>query len=374
MAVSLKKPDVIKNREEYFVASQWQLMRRKFFKHKLAVAGSGILIVMYLLAIFCDFIAPYDTSARSEYIYMKPQRVRFVDNAGKFQLRPFIYGIKKDLDPETFERLYVEDREITYPVRFFTPGFDYKLLGVFPAKRHLFGVEAPGRLFLFGTDNLGRDFFSRNAYAARISLSIGLVGVSISFVLGLALGGISGYYGGTPDMIIQRVIEFLLSIPKIPLWMALAAALPLDWPVLKVYFGITVILSMISWTGLARVVRGKLLQLREEDFCTAAKISGARDWHIIAKHLLPSFMSFLIVNLTLAVPGMILAETALSFLGIGLRSPAVSWGVLLQDAQNVRTVALHPWLLLAPAVQVIVTVLTFNFVGDGLRDAADPYK
>lgn len=228
-------------------------------------------------------------------------------------------------------------------------------------------------MFLFGTDELGRDLFSRNIYAARISLSIGLIGVAFSFILGSILGGISGYYGGVADMIIQRFIEFLLSMPSIPLWMALSAALPLEWSPIKIYFVITIILAIRGWCTLARVIRGKLLELREEDFTMAAKIAGASDAVIISKHLLPSFLSYLIVSLTLAIPYMILGETALSFLGIGLRPPVVSWGVLLKQAQNIRTVALHPWLLI-PALFVITTVLVFNFVGDGLRDAADPYK
>ncbi|MBA7549744.1 Dipeptide transport system permease protein DppC [subsurface metagenome] len=228
-------------------------------------------------------------------------------------------------------------------------------------------------MFLFGTDKLGRDLFSRNIYAARISLSIGLVGVVFSFVLGCILGGISGYYGGAADMIIQRIIEFLLCIPTIPLWMGLSAALPPEWSPIKVYFGITIILAIRGWCGLARVVRGKLLELREEDFAMAAKIAGATDGRVITRHLLPSFLSYLIVNLTLAIPWMILGETSLSFLGLGLRPPVVSWGVLLKQAQNFRTVALHPWLLI-PGLFVIITVLTFNFLGDGLRDAADPYK
>jgi len=237
---------------------------------------------------------------------------------------------------------------------------------------HLFGVKKE-EIFLFGTDNLGRDLFSRNIYAARISLSIGLVGVALSFLLGCILGGLSGYYGGTTDMIVQRGVEFLISIPTIPLWMGLSAALPAQWSPIKVYFGITIILSIVGWCGLARVVRGKLLELREEDFTMAAKIAGTSDRGIIVRHLLPSFLSYLIVSVTLAVPRMILGETALSFLGLGLRAPVVSWGVLLKNAQNFRSVALHPWLLI-PGLFVIIVVLSFNFLGDGLRDAADPYK
>ena len=252
-------------------------------------------------------------------------------------------------------------------------GERYRLWGLIETDRHLFGVAAPGVIYLLGTDDLGRDMLARVLHAGRISLSIGLLGVAFSFVLGLLFGGLSGYYGGAVDLVIQRVVEFLISIPQIPLWMALSAALPANWPPLRVYFGITLILSIVGWTGLARVVRGKLLELRESDFVMAARVAGALDGAIIRRHLLPSFMSYLIVSLTLAVPGMILGETALSFLGLGLRPPVVSWGVLLQKAQNLRTVALHPWLLI-PAGFVVVTVLAFNFLGDGLRDAADPYK
>ena len=357
--------------ERYYLASQWQLAWRKFRGHRLAIAGGWVLAAFYLLALGADFIAPYDVDLRSSYIYMPPQRVRVLAD-GRLHA-PFVYATESAVDMQSFARTYTEDPSVRYPVRLLVRGYEYRLLGLIPSRIHLFGVEEPATLFLFGTDNLGRDFFSRVMVAARVSLSIGLVGVALSFVLGVLLGGVSGYYGGTVDLFVQRLIEFLLSIPKIPLWMALAAALPVDWPVVKVYFGITIILSVVGWTGLARVVRGKLLQLREEDYSTAAVVAGAADWQIILRHLLPGFMSYLIVTLTLAIPEMILAETALSFLGIGLKPPAVSWGVLLQDAQNVRTVALYPWLLL-PGLFIIFTVLAFNFLGDGARDAADPYR
>ena len=356
--------------ERYYLASQWQLAWRKFRGHRLAMAGGWALAAFYLLALFADFIAPYDVNLRSSFIYMPPQRVRVVAD-GRLQA-PFVFATTSEVDLHRFTRTYTEDQSARYPVRLLARGHEYRLLGLIPTRVHLFGVEEPATLFLFGTDNLGRDFFSRVMLAARVSLSIGLLGVALSFVLGVLLGGVSGYYGGTVDLFVQRLIEFLLSIPKIPLWMALAAALPVDWPVVKVYFGITIILSVIGWTGLARVVRGKLLQLREEDYSTAAVVAGAADWQIILRHLLPGFMSYLIVTLTLAIPQMVLAETALSFLGIGLKPPAVSWGVL-QDAQNVRTVALYPWLLL-PGVFIVITVLAFNFLGDGARDAADPYR
>jgi len=358
--------------ERYYMASQWQLMWRKFKKHKLAIFGGVILAIFYIVAIFCEFFSTYDIYERHrKYVYCPPQRIHFFDEK-KFHLRPFVYGVKRSLDPVTWERIYVVDRTKKYPIYFFVRGNEYKLWNIFPADIHFLGTKR-GTIFLFGTDDLGRDLFSRNLHAARISLSIGLVGVFLSFVLGCILGGISGYFGGIADMVIQRVIEFLISIPTIPLWMALSAALPMDWPPIKVYFGITLILSIVGWCGLARVVRGKLMSLREEDFAMAAKIAGATDGAIITRHLLPSFASYLIVNLTLHIPGMILGETSLSFLGLGLRPPVVSWGVLLQEAQNVRTVALHPWLLI-PGLFVIVVVLAFNFLGDGLRDAADPYK
>lgn len=359
--------------ESYYVASHWRLMWRKFRKHKLALFGASILTTLYVAALLCEFLSPYAVSERNtRYSFSPPQRIRFYSEDG-FHLRPFVYGWKRARDPQSRRPIYTVDETKRYPFQFIVRGDRYKFWGVFRTDIHFFGVEGRGVIFLFGTDKLGRDLFSRNLYAARVSLSVGLVGVAISFVLGCMLGGISGYYGGTPDMIIQRIIEFLISMPTIPLWMALSAALPPAWPPIKVYFGITVILSIVAWTGLARVVRGKLLELREEDFVMAAKISGTGRAAIIVHHLLPSFLSYLIVSLTLSIPGMILGETALSFLGLGIRPPAVSWGALLQDGQNIRTIVQNPWLLI-PGLFVVVVVLAFNFVGDGLRDAADPYK
>ena len=358
--------------ESYFVASQWQLMRRKFVRHKLAIVGLVVLGMLYFAAIFAEFFATQDIAKRdSEHIYAPPQRLRFFSEEG-FSFRPFVYPLRLELNLETFRKNYHVDKTRKSYIRYFSRGDEYKLWTLFRSRTHLIGVDE-GTLFLFGTDKFGRDLFSRLLYAARTSLSIGLIGVAMTFVLGCTLGGISGFFGGRSDMAVQRLIEFMQSIPTIPLWMALSAAMPRTWRALQIYFAITVILSIVSWGGLARVVRGKLLQLREEDFVMAATISGSTAAVTITRHLLPSFLSYLIVNLTLAVPGMILGETALSFLGLGLRPPVVSWGVLLQAAQNVRTVALHSWLLI-PGLFVIVTVLSFNFVGDGLRDAADPYK
>lgn len=362
--------------ERISVASQWLLMWWRFKKHKMALAGAITTLLFYLVALFCEPIAPYDPhECNAKYIYAPPQRIHFFDDEGNFHLRPFVYGFKRERDPETRRIYYKEDKTRKYPIHFFTRGSTYKLWGRFQMSIHLIGVsENPdgGTLFLLGADRMGRDMLSRVVYATRISLSIGLVGVALSLILGIILGGISGYYGGTLDLIIQRVIEFLRSIPSIPLWMGLAAALPPKWPPLQVYFAITVILSLRGWTGLARVVRGRFLALREEDFVLAARLAGASEMRIIFRHMLPSFLSHIIASVTLAVPGMILSETSLSFLGLGLRAPVISWGVLLQEAQNVRSVALAPWLLL-PGLFVVVAVLAFNFMGDGLRDAADPY-
>jgi len=368
-----EKKEKISAKEQFYVASQWQLMWRKFKKHKLAIVGGTVLGIFYLIAIFCEFFSTQDIYKQDrKYLYCPPQRVHFFDEKGNFHPQPFVYGLKRTVDPRTWRRIYIEDKSRKHSIYLFVHGDKYKFWNLFETDIHLFGVKE-GTLFLFGTDKVGRDLFSRTIYGTRISLSIGLVGVFLSFILGCILGGISGFYGGTADMIIQRAIEFLISLPTIPLWMALAAALPPHWSPIKVYFGITIILSILGWCGLARVVRGKFLELREEDFTMAAKIAGATDGRIITRHLLPSFLSYLIVNLTLAIPNMILGETSLSFLGLGLRPPVVSWGVLLKDAQNFRTVALHPWLLI-PGLFVIIAVLAFNFLGDGLRDAADPYK
>lgn len=374
MAVIKKKNTDVSKEEEIYMETQWQLMWRKFRKHKLAMLGGIILILLYTVGIFSEFFATQDIAKRSTLaISMAPTQIHFVDAEGNFSIQPFVYGLKQEEDPVTWKKYYVEDTTVKHKLRFFYKGDSYKLLGFIPGDIHFFGTPEPDVYFPFGTDASGRDLYSRVLSALRISLSTGLVGVFFTFVLGCLFGGISGFYGGVTDTIIQRVIEFLMSMPSIPLWMALAAAFPTTWSSLKIYFAITIILSLIGWTTLARVVRGKLLELRNVDFVTAARVSGATDGYIIVKHLLPSFSSYLIVNVTLAIPSMILAETSLSFLGIGLTPPIVSLGVLLQDAQSINTVSMYPWMMI-PGIFVVISVLAFNFVGDGLRDAADPYK
>ena len=358
--------------EKLFVASQWKLMWLHFTRHRLAMIGLIVIIVLYAMTILHSFVAPYEKSTRTPFIYRPPQALHFSDVNG-FSLRPFVYGTAIQRDLATMSRIFVDDPENRYYVQFFVEGDVYNFLGILPTNLHLFGIEQGGTLFLMGTDDLGRDVLSRILYGGAISLSVGLVGVILSFLLGVILGGVSGYYGGAIDTAIQRLVEFLISIPTIPLWMGLSAAVPTGWDPVKTYFAITLILALTSWPGLARIVRSKLLEIRGEDYVTAARLGGQRDRSIILQHMLPASLSYLIVHMTLAVPGMILAETSLSFLGLGLRAPVVSWGTMLQSAQNVGAVNSYPWLMW-PAAFVVVTIMAFNFMGDGLRDAADPYK
>jgi peptide/nickel transport system permease protein len=358
--------------QRYYMASQWRMMWWKLKRHRLAVASGVVLLVLYASILIAEFLAPYSLHTRNtDFIYAPPQGVHLFHD-GRF-VGPFVYGFNYKLDLDTLKREYTDDTSKTYRLRFFCTGDSYHFWGVIPGSVHLICPPEGGTFFLLGTDRLGRDMFSRLLYGARISLTVGLLGISISFILGMVLGGLAGYYGGWVDNVIQRIIEIIRSFPELPLWMALSAALPVSWNPLFIYFGITIILGLIDWTGLARAVRSKLLALREEDFCTAAVLMGASPRRIIGRHLLPSFMSHLIASATLSIPSMILGETALSFLGLGLRPPLTSWGVLLTEAQNINVVALYPWLL-APVVPVIITVLAFNFLGDGLRDAADPYR
>ena len=362
----------LKAEEKIYVASQWKLMWLHFTRHRLAMVGLGVIIVLYTMTILHPIVAPYEKGTRSPFIYRPPQTLHFTDGE-QFSLRPFVYGTAIQRDLATMSRTFVDDPSTRYYVQFLVQGDPYMFLGFVPMDVHLFGVESGGTLYLMGTDDLGRDVFSRIMYGGAISLSVGLVGVILSFVLGVILGGISGYYGGAVDTAIQRVVEFLISIPTIPLWMGLSAAVPTGWDPVKSYFAITLILALTSWPGLARIVRSKLLEVRGEDFVIAARLGGLKDRAIIVQHLLPASLSYLIVHMTLAVPGMILAETSLSFLGLGLRPPVVSWGTMLQSAQNIGAVNSYPWLMW-PAAFVVVAIMAFNFMGDGLRDAADPYK
>jgi peptide/nickel transport system permease protein len=367
--------EVIEDRgdERIYAASQWQLMWWRLRKHRLAMCSGLVLLLFYAVVVGADFMATSNPrESNAQLGLMKPQPVRWFDG---WKFSPHVYAIKGKRDPRTFKRVYQVDPSQKLPVRFFVRGFEYEFLGLFSTDLHLLGVEgarAEDTLFILGTDLQGRDLWSRLMYATRISMTIGLVSVALSLFLGLLLGGVSGFYGVWLDTLIQRIIEILRSIPTIPLWMGLAAAVPKDWSVTKMYFAITIIISLIGWTELARVVRGRFLSLREEDFVTAAELAGASRLRIIFRHMVPSFMSHIIAATTLALPAIIIAETSLSFLGLGMRPPAISWGVLLQAAQQVQAVALTPWLLL-PAIPVVVAVLAFNFLGDGLRDAADPY-
>lgn len=357
--------------ERYATAPQWLIFWWRFRRHRLAVVSAAILAVLYLMAALCEVLAPYGLDDRHpRFIYAPPQEVHLF-HEGHF-VGPFVYGYSYRLDMTTLRRVYTPDPARIQPVRFLCRGAEYRFWGLFRTDLHLACPAEGGTLFLLGTDRLGRDMLSRILYGARISLTVGLLGITISFALGMAIGGAAGYYGGRIDAVVQRVIEVFRSFPELPLWMALSAALPVTWDPITIYFGITLILGLLDWPGLARAVRSKLLALREEDYVTAARLMGARPRRLIWRHMMPGFSSHLIASATLSIPGMILGETALSFLGLGLRPPVTSWGVLLAEAQNIDAVVLYPWLL-TPVAAVVVTVLTFNFVGDGLRDAADPH-
>ncbi|MGB1843847.1 MAG: ABC transporter permease [Thalassobaculaceae bacterium] len=358
--------------ERYYMATQWQLMWWKLKRHRLAMISGAVLALMYFSVIISEFLAPYALTTRNtDFIYAPPQTINFFHN-GEFQ-GPFVYGLKYQLNMTNLKREYQEDKQSIQKIRFFCKSDPYKFWGHVAASTHLFCPSATGTLFLLGTDRLGRDVLSRIIYGTRISLTVGLLGIIFSFIIGITIGGLAGYFGGWVDNLSQRAIEIIRSFPELPLWMALSASLPVTWSPILIYFGITIILGMLDWTGLARAVRSKLLSLREEDFALAAQLMGAKPQRIIARHLLPSFTSHLIASATLSIPSMILGETALSFLGLGLRPPITSWGVLLTEAQNMNAVELYPWIM-TPVIPVIIVVLAFNFFGDGLRDAADPYR
>ena len=350
-----------------------QLMWLRFKRNRPAVVSAVVLLIMYLIAAFAPFFAPYGVrQTHSKYSASHPTPLRFIDAEGVFHVRPFVYGLDPGVDPKTFAKVYEADTSRVYPIHFFAHGEPYKLFGLIEADRHLFQVDEEGKIFLLGTDRQGRDLLSRVIYGSRVSLTVGLLGVFIGLIIGSSVGIMSGLYGGAFDKVSQRIIEVLMAFPQIPLWIALSAALPPNWSPIKVYFGITVVLSLVSWGGLSRQMRAKVLALRDQDFVVAARLINCSDRRIIFRHLFPNTLSHVLVVATLAIPGMILGETALSFLGLGIRPPMTSWGILLNDAQETRVLLEQPWLL-TPVVFVMITAITFNFLGDGLRDAADPF-
>jgi peptide/nickel transport system permease protein len=362
-------PRTGKSLEEVYGASQWRLMWRKFIRNRAAIAGAIVILLFYLGALFADFLVPYTLTTRfTKYIYMPPQRVHFFDGG---KLQPFVYDLKQELD-ENLRRTYTLNPDEKIPIQFLAQGEPYKLFGIIPADVHLFQGAEGKPVALLGTDRQGRDMFSRILLGSQVSLTIGLVGVSLSLTIGAVLGIASGYYSGTVDNVIQRVIELIRAFPSVPLWMALSAAIPLSWTVMQTYFAISIILSLIGWTWLARQLRGKVLALRNADFILAAKLAGASDGWIIFRHLVPATLGHIVVISTLAMPAMILAETSLSYLGLGLRPPVTSWGVLIQESQNYQSLALYPWVF-TPAGVIAICILAFSYLGDGLRDAVDPY-
>lgn len=355
--------------------SQSQRVWKKFKQNRLGLVGGAVILVFYIVMVaFPEFVAPYRfIRIFEEYVHVAPMIPRFVDQDGQFHLRPFVYGLTQELDMETFTWIYTQDPLERHPIYFFVRGDPYRMWGLFHTDLHLFGTAGHAPIFVLGTDGLGRDLLARILYGGRISLTVGIVGVALTIILGTVLGTVSGYFGGFVDNAIQRIAELLMSFPAIPLWAALAAALPPDWSPILVFFGISVILSLVNWTNLARQVRGKVLALRDSEFTVAAQAVGASNLRIILRHLIPNVLSHVIVIGTLTIPGMIIAETALSFLGLGIQPPMTSWGVLLQEAQHVSVVLNRPWLL-TPGLFVILAVLAFNFLGDAIRDAVDPYS
>lgn len=357
---------------KYYTASQWQLIWWRFLRHRLAMVGGCVLLLMGISGLFADFISPYGGTTRDrDYVYGPPQMPRFWDHNG-FSPRPFVHGLKTERDPVTLRKIATVDREIRRYLHFFVRGDKYSFFGLFKSDLHLFGVDQ-GKIHLFGTDDLGRDVFSRTLFATGTSMSVGIIGVLVAFVLALIIGGIAGYAGGWIDYGIQRVTEIIRVVPVIPLFMGLTAAFPQNWSNIQVYFAMTLVLGFVGWPTLARRIRGHLLSQRNEDYVLAAELSGASGYRVISKHLLPSFTSYIIVDLVITFPYTILSETALSFIGLGLRPPSISWGILLQSAQNIRAIEQAPWLFI-PAAFVVIAVLAFTILGDGLRDAADPYQ